>query len=64
MHIEVARIPPEGKQFAGEEPAGCLDLGAEPGVSAEGPIAFDCLRHMAESLGASWPDSALNRKVQ
>jgi uncharacterized protein len=41
MIIEVARIPAEGKKYAGEEPESSLEIDNEADIKAEGPIRYE-----------------------
>jgi uncharacterized protein len=41
MIIEVWKLPPEGAQFAGEEPPGILDLAGEGEIRANHPVTYD-----------------------
>jgi uncharacterized protein len=43
MIIDVARIPPAGERFSGEEPASVLELDNEPIGQPSGPVHYDLL---------------------
>lgn len=47
MQILPANIPPEGKPYRGEEPAGLLELGETAFVENEGPVGYDLSAEMA-----------------
>jgi len=41
MIIEVARIPPEGESYVGQEPASILDLDGNQQTRVEGPVKVE-----------------------
>jgi len=41
MIIEVAHMPPEGRRFAGQEPASILNVESTADLHVEGPLSYD-----------------------
>ena len=46
MIVDIARLPPDGERFVGEEPGSCLGLDGEEDIRIDSPVQYDLTARM------------------